>query len=90
MWILLVYLIICARILKRVKAFIGNGRWSIPADLITHLPQLQSEVQEIVIPFVSVEDRLMWDHSILGNLTFKDSFFFHNPSGQVAPWIKTV
>jgi hypothetical protein len=47
-------------------------------------------VEQVAIPLVDKEDKLLWTHSHDGELSFKDSFSFHCNTGQNIGWTKFV
>lgn len=79
---------------KNLKArlcdFIIDGSWSIPIDLVAHFLIIKSEVDKVVIPVVPCADRLMWDGSSSGKLSFKDAYNFFKDTGTSISWNKSV
>jgi hypothetical protein len=73
-----------------VKCFIENSQWKIPSCLLLAYPNLKSLVEQVVIPLVDKEDKLLWTHSHDGELSLKDSFSFHCTAGQNIGWTNFV
>jgi hypothetical protein len=74
----------------KVKHFIDNHAWNIPACLLLAYPDLHSLTANITIPLRDNVDRLCWKHSHDGDLTMKDSYSFHCTLGQQFNWPKIV
>ncbi|GAU22526.1 hypothetical protein TSUD_296460 [Trifolium subterraneum] len=73
----------------KVKHFIDNHAWNIPACLLLAYPDLHSLTANITIPLRDNVDSLCWKHSHDGDLTMKDSYSFHC-AGQQFNWSKKV
>jgi ribonuclease HI len=73
-----------------VKCFIENSQWKIPSCLLLAYPNLKSLVEQVAIPLVDKEDKLLWTHSHDGELSLKDSFSFHCTAGQNIGWTNFV
>ncbi|GAU51216.1 hypothetical protein TSUD_11730 [Trifolium subterraneum] len=74
----------------KVKHFIDNHAWNIPACLLLAYPDLHSLTANITIPLRDNVDRRCWKHSHDGDLTMKDSYCFHCITGQQFNWSKIV
>ncbi|CAJ2651412.1 unnamed protein product [Trifolium pratense] len=74
----------------KVKHFIDNHVWNIPACLFLAYPDLHSLIANITIPLRDKDDKLCWKHSNDGDLTMQDSYSFHCTNGQHLNWSKKV
>lgn len=67
---------------SRVNHFIVNSTWCLPVDLATKFPLLVEEIKKIIIPLSPANDRLIWNDSEDGSLTFKAAYNFLNQQSQ--------
>jgi len=73
-----------------VSQFIINSAWSIPPNLLQIFPNLQSFIDDIVIPINDRDDQFIWNHSHDGGLSFKEAYQFHCNAGQNLAWAKCI
>ncbi|CAJ2653183.1 unnamed protein product [Trifolium pratense] len=65
---------------------ISNFKWIIPNDLADFDPTLVTRIQEVVIPYFSAEDRLIWKASTDGYFTAKQAYQLMFPAVAVSAW----
>lgn len=58
--------------------FIHNKTWIIPWWIKQHLPQVAQEIRAITIALSLAIDKLVWQHTSLGELTFKNAFIHYS------------
>lgn len=73
-----------------VKDFVVDKKWSIPNCLHIHFPNIVDSIHQIHIPTEDCEDRIVWDRSMNGKLSFKESFLFLNHACTFAPKFKLI
>ena len=61
-----------------VAQFIHNNTWSVPQEILTAFPNLQHKLNLVTISKIHKEDRLIWNQSHDGNLSFKGAYMFHS------------
>ena len=59
-----------------VSQYIHSSQWFIPEDLQQNFPALMAHINQITIPIVQKEDRLIWKNNASGELTLKDAYLF--------------
>lgn len=59
-----------------VGDFIINNHWHIPANILVNYLDLSLFTNKVVIPAEECEDRLIWKHNTLGEISLKDSYDF--------------
>lgn len=74
----------------RVCDFIHDGARVIPPTLATRSPQLSSNIMRMPIPLLAGQDKIVWQGTDSGDLTFKDAYYSMSPSGQSVSWGNTV
>jgi hypothetical protein len=68
-----------------VSQFINNNNWCVPQDIHQVFPNLQQSLNLVTIPLIQKEDKLIWQKSHDGNLSFKDAYLFQSASNHQHP-----
>lgn len=55
----------------KVSDFIVNGQWNFPDSFIQYFPQAKVLSEQVHIPFEEAEDKMIWEPSSSGDLSFK-------------------
>jgi len=67
---------------SKIQDFITDYHWSIPISVQIKFPQLGPILDQVCIPKVPLEDKLVWKHSTSGCLTFTEAFSHKTSIGQ--------
>lgn len=73
-----------------VKDFMVNNCWSIPDCLQTHFPGIIDRILKIHIPVRPCKDKIVWDNSVCGALSFREASLFLKPVSNLAPSFKQI
>jgi len=74
----------------KVNDFIVNGQWNFPDSFIHYFPQAKFLAEQVTIPFEEAEDKLIWEPSSSGDLSFKQAYEFKYGTGQNIRWAKSL
>jgi hypothetical protein len=81
---------IVAQLSSRVSDFITDHKWCIPSTLQAMFPHLIQVLDQIVIPKVHLEDKLVWKHTSTGCMSLKEAYFHKSQPGQRIHWAKNI
>lgn len=74
----------------KVSDFIVNGQWNIPFSVLLTFPQVNYLAEKVTIPFEETADKLIWNSSNNGELSFKQAFEYKYGIGQNMRWAKSL
>jgi len=72
-----------------VSEVIVNGALRLPT-VLTAVGDIQTRVNEIILPTGKLPDALVWNHTSDGNLTSKQAFDFLRPRSLSLPWAESI
>ena len=75
---------------SKVSDFISNFEWVVPPEVQLKFPQLVNLLNQICIPKVHMEDRLVWKHTSTSFLSLKEAFTHKISTGQNRHWAKLI
>ncbi|KAL6224666.1 hypothetical protein ACLB2K_003521 [Fragaria x ananassa] len=70
----------------KVSDFIKDGTWYCPSNLNTNLATLWSEILSIRLPYLDVEDKLVWLDSSDGLLSLSMAYEVKRSKQTIVPW----
>jgi len=73
---------IVSNLSSKVSDFIADHKWSIPSSLENMFPNLSQVLDQIIIPKVHLEDKLVWKHTSTGCLSLKEAYLHKSHTGQ--------
>ncbi|GAU38423.1 hypothetical protein TSUD_396030 [Trifolium subterraneum] len=72
-----------------VSDYINNGHWTFPPEMFHHFNVINL-VQQVTIPLVACQDKLLWKHTDTGDLQLKEAYFFKLQQFQDLHWAKSI
>jgi len=81
---------IVSQMSSKVNDFIIGHQWAIPSSLQNLFPQLCQILDQVSIPQVSLEDKLVWKSSSTRSLSLKEAYLYKAQVGQKIHWAKII
>lgn len=74
----------------KVADLINNNSWRLPPLFKHHFPHISAQIEAVTLPLNLAADRLIWENSSDGDLTFSASYDSVRGASPSLPWSKLI
>lgn len=74
----------------KVADLIHNNSWRLPPLFKHHFPHISAQIEAVTLPLNLAADRLIWENSSDGDLTFSASYDSVRGASPSLPWSKLI
>ena len=79
-----------SQLTSKVSDFINGSQWHFPVSVLEVFPYLSQIAAQVTLPIEVRIDKLIWNQSSIGELSFKEAFLFKTGLGQNINWAKNI